>query len=260
MTIATAEQALEALRHKRTGEILATKKLAGNTRLVYFADELVGLKLHQSLIAMYKPNGVTIDLRGQASPNGEGWFTKVTLDRISEFTPARISRGGGLTWLSDPEQGLLPYAHGAHLSTNGSWEMPIEPQVLAAVAGIVVKFPRKVKRYTNRIIKAWENWEQPFDCCTEALAVETIYDAAGTPLPSTHLLDHFERGQVVIPPEFARFMREQTANGFAYGEKLLNQGRDILLSDLQGLTALAVKRIAPEFPYPQVSRLKEGWT
>lgn len=248
--IATADEAVEALRHRRTGEVLATKKVARNTRLVYFADELVGLKLHDTLIAMYRPDGVTIDLRGPGSPNEEGWFTNVTLDRISTFTPARIERGGGITWLIDPADGLVPFVHGAHINPNGSCVMPIEPALLSAAARIIQTYPQKLRRHADKIIRAWKNWEQPQTCCIDASPEQNEWP---------HHLDHFERGEIVIPPGFAVFMRSPEANGHAYGDDLVDHGRRELLTDLKDLTRIAVKRIAPEFPYPQLTRM-EGRT
>lgn len=250
--IATADQAIEALRHRRTGEVLATKKIARNTRLVYFADELVGLKLHDTLIAMYRTDGVTIDLRGPGSPNPEGWFTNVTLDRIATFTPARIERGGGITWLVDPADGLVPYAHGAHISPNGSCEMPIDPALLGAVARVIATYPAKLRRYVNKIMRAWQNWEQPKDCCTDCFGEADCFGGAES--WRHHYLDHFERGEIAIPPGFATFMRSQMANLDAYGDELVDRGRAELLVALKDLTRLAVKRIAPEFPYPQLTR------
>ncbi len=249
--IATANEAVEALRHRRTGEVLATKKIARNTRLVYFADELVGLKLHDTLIAMYRPDGVTIDLRGPGSPNGEGWFTNVTLDRISTFTPARVERAGGLTWLVDPADGLVPFAHGAHVNPNGSCEMPIDAELLSAIARIIQTYPQKLRRHADKIIRLWrDDWAQPANCCTEATMEQAEWP---------HHLDHFERGEIVIPPGFATFMRSPASNANAYGDELVDHGRRELLTDLKGLTRLAVKRIAPEFPYPQLTRM-EGRT
>jgi hypothetical protein len=248
--IATANEAVQALRHRRTGEVLATKKLARNTRLVYYADELVGLKLHDTIIAMYKPNGVTIDLRGPGSPNGEGWFTNVTLDRIASFTPARVERAGGITWLVDPSLpgGILPYAHGTHVNPNGSCELPIDTALLGAVARIVETYPQKLRRHADKIMRHWSNWEQVESCCT----------GRGEQSEWEHHLDHFERGEVVIPPSFGVFMRSPTSNGNAYGDDLVNHGRRELLTDLKQLTQLAVKRVAPDFPYPQLTRTKEG--
>jgi hypothetical protein len=243
--IATANDAVETLKHKRSGEVLATKKIARNTRLVYYADELVGLKLHDTIIAMYRPDGVTIDLRGPGSPNDQGWFTNVTLDRIATFTPARIERAGGLTWLVDPANGLVPYAHGAHVNPNGSCEMPIDPALLAAVARVVATYPAKLRRHADKIITAWQNWEQPRECCSKANAEQEHWP---------HQLDHFERGEVVIPPVFGTFMRSPTSNGGAYGDKLIEQGREELRTDLKELTQLAVKRLVPDFPYPQLTR------
>lgn len=249
--IATANDAVEALRHRRTGEVLATKKLARNTRLVYYADELVGLKLHDTIIAMYKPDGVTIDLRGPGSPNGEGWFTKVTLDRIASFTPARLERAGGITWLVHPSlpDGMLPYAHGAHVNPNGSCEMPIDPALLTAIGRIVETYPQKLRRHADKIMRHWQLWMQVESCCT----------GRGEQSEWEHHLDHFERGEVVIPPSFGTFMRSPTSNGNAYGDELLNHGRRELLADLKQLTQLAVKRVAPDFPYPQLTRM-EGRT
>lgn len=127
--------------------------------------------------------------------------------------------------------------------------MPIDAPLLQAVARIVTTYPQKLRRHADKIMRAWQNWEQPQTCCTQANAEQGEWP---------HHLDHFERGEVVIPPSFGVFMRSPTSNGNSYGDKLVDHGRRELLTDLRGLTQLAVKRVAPEFPYPQLTRTKEG--
>lgn len=243
--IATANEAVEALRHRRTGEVLATKKIARNTRLVYFADELVGLKLHDTIIAMYKPDGVTIDVRGSGAPNDQGWFTNVTLQRLQDWTPARIERANGLTFLRVPTAGdpLALYAHGTHVRPDGSCEIPIEPVIQRAIVHVVRSYPAKLRRHADQILDAWSRWNVPSACCLSAEDEMAHY-----------LTAHFERGDVCVPPVFHTLMTYERDTTGLYGEKLLERGRTWLRDELKQFTALAVKQLAPEFPYPQLTR------
>ena len=181
---ANAAEALEGLRHKRTKAILPTKNVARNTKLIHFADDLVGLKLHQTTIALYRPDGVSIDLRGPQSPNGEGWFTNVTLERIDRFTPFRTLRSDGLTMLvANPNYGggdwtgsARLYAHGCSLSCNGSFANGIEPLVERHIVRLNSTWNRKADNFAKRCITYWRR--------------------GGT---NAHLISHIEANEPTIP-------------------------------------------------------------
>jgi hypothetical protein len=93
VTLTNAADAVAKLRHARWGTLLPTKKIDNNTLLVYLTDECVGLKFHNTIIALYLPNGVAI--------NTWGWHTPTTWQRIDCWTPARNSTVRGLRWISE---------------------------------------------------------------------------------------------------------------------------------------------------------------
>lgn len=251
--IANAEQAIEQLRHKRTGEVMPTKNVARNTKLIYYADELVGLKLHRTVIAMYKPDGVVIDTRGNPraggaddSPTGQGWFTSVTWQRIDDFTPARTFTANGLRYFSPPganwdREAARLYAHGTHVSPDGSCDFLMEPAIEREIARVIRTFPRKLRRHADRVVKTWrDDWALPGSCCIGAE-------------DNRHYLAHIERGEAVVPGFLPDLVEGIRTRGF-YGDELVKELRDRLVDRFEPYTRLAVKSLAPEFPYPQVEK------
>jgi hypothetical protein len=240
---ANATEALEGLRHKRTGAVLPTKNVANNTKLVYFADELVGLKLHATIIALYRTDGVSIDVRGEYSPTGEGWFTNVTWNRIEQFTPARCYRRDGLQFVND-----RLYAHGLHISSDGSCTNAIEPVVEDAVRRILRTYPSKLRRYAVKVANAWAEWQDVGDCCTNTM-LATDEDRG-------HYLSHIERGEVVVPQIFTNYVAE-ARNTNLYGDAMLAYASKRMREALdRSFIRLAVKRVEPDFPYPQRERTR----
>jgi hypothetical protein len=73
-------QGSEALAHARGKE----KKLAGNTYLYRIDRDRLGIRLHNTTI-------VEIHADGTFTLNSGGWLTAVTMDRISENSPARLT-------------------------------------------------------------------------------------------------------------------------------------------------------------------------
>jgi len=245
--IANAQQAIEQLRHKRTGEVMPTKNVARNTKLIYYADELVGLKLHQTVIAMYRPDGVVIDTRDHADDTG--WFTAVTWQRIDAFTPARTFQANGLRYLSPPgtnwdrERARL-YAHGTHVSPNGSCTVPLDPAIERAIAQTIRTFPQKLRRHADRVIESWKAWDRPEPCCSNAIENQ-----------HQHNLAHIERGEVVIPPFVPELVEVALRPRGLYGEELVKELRERTIDVFKTYTAIAINSLAPEFPYPQVTRV-----
>lgn len=245
---ATADEALEGLRHKRTGALLPTKNVANNTKLIYFADELVGLQLHATIIALYKPNGVSIDVRGPASPTGEGWFTNVTWERLDRFTPVRSHSHEGLRRIrhKDAERGTSRlYAHGAHISPDGSCEIPLEPFIEREIERTIRTFSGRARRLADRTVKAWMEWEEPPDCCRAYESGDGL---------RMHYLDHLEAGEPIIPFAMHHWVNELRSQRGYYGDALLYELRAKTREWLNSFRTDAVKRLCPEFPYPQVER------
>jgi hypothetical protein len=249
---ANAEQALVGLRHanKPTGKLYETKIVARNTKLVYFADDLVGLKLHDTVIALYRPDGVSIDLRGPGSPNGHGWFTAVTLDRIDRFTPVRTIRQRGLTMIvanpsyggRDWTEGARLYAHGCSRSCNGSFTNGLEPAIEAAILRVHNTFDRKAKNFAKRCVNYWRRGGEPLPCCQG--------DDGDT---NAHLISHIERNEVCIPWRLDNLFMQGKQMGLI-GDTLAEQMTMQLASDLRELREDAIHTIEPNFPYPQPNR------
>lgn len=249
---ATAEQALEGLRHARTKEILPTKTIARSTKLIYLDDDLVGLRFHDTIIARYERDGVRIDTRDRRKP--DGWFTVTTWNRIDQFTPARTFQREGLRFMViDPFTGSAPYdgetrlyEHGAFISPDGSCEIDLTPEQSDGILAAKTNIRRKVKRYANNVVKRWREWEKPLACC-ERRGEEGAYE---------HYFGHFRANEPVIPTNIealASNLRDSPLFSFD-ADSLARELRDRLTNDFQSqFLPLAIAQIAPDFPYPQIA-------
>lgn len=252
MSYANAAEAIEGLRHKRTGAVLPQKIVARNTKLVYFADELVGLKLHDTLIAMYREDDVVLDVRQHPSaPGGHhntGWFTNVTLDRLEAFTPARIYKDSGLTFVADPMSGGFGagrlYAHASRITSNSSFENDLDPATERAILATVGGWSQRVRRYSRRVVTAWSNWAETPECCRE---VEQDPDGD----MKMHVIEHVQRNEPAVPEAMPnlRYLRDQ---GFD-GDRLRDELAAALAEEISSWLSCAVYEIDPNFPYPQAT-------
>lgn len=240
--IANANEAIETLRHGRTGEHLPTKIVARNTKLVYYTDELIGLQFHNTVIARFTPNGCIIDTRGDGRE--DGWFTVTTWERIDSFTQARTFTNRGLRFIdSGAGSGAMLYTHGTRVDAKGKViDRPgLEPELDARICWCVERLPDKITRHCKKVVAAWADWDEPRDCCRDD----------DSPL---HYLGHVERNEYVVPPVLdglAQSIRSNDVWGDRLRDKLAKDFRDSLR---RRLVPAAIGAIAPDFPYPQLER------
>lgn len=237
--LATSYQALDHLRHKRTGEVLATKNVQRNTKLVYYCDELIALRFHKTDIAHFMPDGVRLDVRANGldpSPNDQGWFTITTWARIDEFTSARTYTHRGIRHVND-----RLYAHGMFIRPDGSIESPLEPEQDAAICRVMNTYPQRFRRHAARVAEAWKSWGEVSLCCRDA------EDIRG------HTLDHVEANEPAIPSEVQSFV-ESLRMADMHGERLMAKLTAMLRKSFKPLLGVAVNRTCPEFPYPQLTK------
>lgn len=247
---ANADEATQGLRYggRPLGRILDEKTVARNTKLIRFDPELIGLKLHDTVIATYHRDGVRFDLRGEDSLDGEGWFTDVTLRRLDEFTPARVIRADGLTYIvANPSYGSHDwtkparlYTHGCHITSDSSFENGLEPAIERAIAQTHGRWPRMAKNYAKRCVAAWRRFQGP----------PNVAQVAGEGVLETWI-SRVQRNEVVVPRELESLASRAKQMGL-YGDRMADELAKQLYSDLfQPLQRPAVKRIEPNFPYPQ---------
>lgn len=233
-----AADAVEGLRHKRTGAILPTKNIANNTTLIHYCDELVGLRFHQTVIATYHEDGVRIDTRDADAPNG--WMTATTMARIDEFTPARVSRSNNVFSIND-----RLYRHGAILSPEGEFLNPLDDIAEQVILERLHETPRLIASYARQMLKLWKAFTPPPQCCIAA---------RGSEEGVAHIYRHVvERRPAVLPslPAFARGQRNRGVIGGALERAVETEIRTGLRKEL---LPYAVRDIAPpsDFPYPQI--------
>lgn len=244
--LANAEQALERLRHKQTGEILPSKIIDRNTRLVYLDDQAVGLRFYDTFIAKYLHDGVLIDTRDRH--NQRGWFTVTTWQRIGDWTPARtFSRDGLRHIVVDPAAGwdsAKLYTHGTLVYPDGSCEIPMDPATSDAIAHVKRTWPAKLKRYAEKVVALWRDWEMPRECCHDAL----LDGATGY---SAHLADHVRRNDYAVPHGFEEDIARLFRNRFE-GDALAAKVAEHYTKTLrEALIPVAIHALDPNFPFPQ---------
>jgi hypothetical protein len=247
---ANAEEALNGLRRKRrngprTGAILPERIVANNTKLMYFADELIGLKYHNTLIAMYMPDGVRIDTRDPGDITG--WFTVTTWDRIDSFTPAVTFSRNGLRHVKDGPDwaNARLFTHGAKIHPDGTWTGLLDPAEDKAIQEIAVAWRQKARRFANRLVTAYLRWDQPPGCCH----ANTF--ANGDEID--HYLDHFRANEPVLNAALRQELHYSRQSGV--GRDFIKHGTARVAGLLRKrLTPRAIANVAPEFPYPQLTR------
>lgn len=181
------------------------RKLERNTYLEWLDDELLLLRLHKTYIARFVPHGVIL--------NFEGWRTKVTFERAERFTPLRTIAMDGLhfvvpndiSWREAREQASVLFTDGITIHCDdGTVTGAPMPSVQAQLVDTVTAFPRRVRRWCERCVRAWDRfeWEQP-DCEAQGLVVcaECPDDyLAGNGAFAAHALKHIDEwGGTPVP-------------------------------------------------------------
>lgn len=255
---ANAAEAIDkGLRHKGTKEILATKNIAKNTKLVYLDDDCVGLRFHDTIIARYERKGVKIDTRDRQHP--KGWFTVTTWDRINQFTPAKTFQQDGLRHiLLDPSTGgwggeSRLFAHGAFVSPNGRCKVDMTREQSDAIVDIKRNQTKKVARHSKKLVKLARDFEQVHSCCR-------ISAEGGNHVGvDHHAFEHFKAGEVVphpdVPGIIAAIRGNEGNQPFAWdADRLAAEVERNLTERLrQSFVGLAIAFVNPDFPYPQIA-------
>jgi hypothetical protein len=251
---ANAQQAMQGLKHKRSGEILPSKIIARNTKLVYLDEDCVALQFHKTFIARYERDRVVIDTRDRTKP--DGWFTKTTWERIDEFTPARTFTHEGLRHIHvDPMAGGRPYAgearlfaHPAIVSPDGSCEIDLTPEQSRAILAAKRNTPKKVKRYAKNMVKHWREWGEPLDCCQKSFELMGMGRETWE-----HHFKHFRADEMALLP-VEPMLTGRTGQYALNPDLLANELERRLTTELSSkFVPLAIAHIAPDFPYPQTA-------
>lgn len=234
---ANASEALAAMKPD-----LSDTKVARNTWLTYYHDELIALRFHRTEIAMFMPWGVKLDVRGiTARTDARGWFTKTTWRRIDELTPASVRTERGLK-LIGPNENI--YVHGTQVLSDGIVvNHPIEPLVERRIRDVTKTYPQKLRRYADQSVAAWLDWQQPNECCMRANVMTDDYDM--------HLLTHVEQGDVVVLRELEDYANALRQSHERSRENFIHTIRAHARCACRRLMEPAIARLAPDLTYPQ---------
>jgi hypothetical protein len=254
--------ALEMVKHARTGKVLERKKVANNTwarpvEHVLDGTTAVAVRLHQTDV-------VTIHADGRVRLDSGGWRTVTTKERINRFAPgARVWSVGG-RWVLLVGRETVPYYDGVEYDAE-------QGRVLVDPARVDVEAARDVatrllKERVTGFVRLLEQPElaRPFVAAVVeggSWAGDCWYclmrDENGVPLGDAsgshgHLEDHLEEGYLV-PSLFRNAFREQ------YGDEKGDQALWVYAVDVQNGYARgerrAVNRVMSRY---FVKRLIEG--
>jgi hypothetical protein len=165
------------------------RKLDRNTYLEWLDDDLLLLRLHQTYIARYVPHGVIL--------NFDGWRTNVTFERAERFTPLRTFAMNGLHFIvpahtsSAYKNANVLFTDGITLHCDGTVAGAPLPTAHAQIIDTVTNFPKRVRRWCERSVRAWDDFrfaEDGPDCC---VAHDTH---AGNAAFLRHVLAHIDDG------------------------------------------------------------------
>ena len=167
--MSTKKEMLETV----TKEVTNAKLLKNNTLEINYADNTVGIRLHQTDIITIKPNGNQI-------LNSGGWKTPTTKERINYYSNARIYQEKGVWYI-----GECMFYDGIEIDKNGK----IVSKKVKAPTKEIAKKKKQIANYVKLITK--DNLPTPNngDCwyCS-------MFDKEGK--QHDHLEQHIEEGYI----------------------------------------------------------------
>lgn len=134
----------ETLNAQLTGRNEKCRKLANNTYAERKDDGSIAIRLHQTDIAVFKPDGTIV-------ANTGGWKTHTTKDRLNEYLPARIWQKSG-RWFLGENGTTIEFADGLTFHPDGTItgakptsqadeEKKLQKRITAYCAGLVAALP-----------------------------------------------------------------------------------------------------------------------
>jgi hypothetical protein len=214
------------------------RKLANNTYLEWFDDELLALRLHQTRIAWYTPEYVKLTL--------EGWRTMTTWGRVTEFTPARTFGSAGLFYVVDNGAGSgVLFEEGIKVAPDGSVLNPMLPSTQSAIERAVHGTSRKLTPWLRKCVRAWDDtWDDDELVCPDCAKWRTIANNEG-------YLEHVVEAH--FPHEPVLFEDLNSWLGFApnvRGDAFVAAAVASLRHSLRDrLIEIELRRVAPDFPW-----------
>lgn len=157
----------ESANGQLTGRNSERRKIANNTYLERRSDNKIAIRLHNTDILTFSPNGdITLD--------SGGWKTVTTKARMNDYLPCRIWSERGV-WYVHLNGTKVPYADSMVIHSDGTITGQAEdPQG-------VMKLKRRIARYSQAFIEAFIAGEVPVPsngdcwyCALRTAKVETV--------------------------------------------------------------------------------------
>lgn len=148
----------------------STKKVANNTYLKRYEDGVIALRLHQTDIIQYKPNGTII-------LNSGGWKTVTTKARMNEYLPRQYGilqeKGVWYVALSNGYNKDMLYSDGMKLTKNTK---PTNLKVVKAREKRNKREVEQINKYADRYIEALFNGKVPAPSGADCWHCSMMYD------------------------------------------------------------------------------------
>jgi hypothetical protein len=236
----TVDDAMDFL-HRGRGDAVPERTIARNTKVLRVTDDLAALRLHDTIIAWYGPNGTLIDT--------QNWHTRVTWRRISDFTPANVvSAPGFLRYVVQPNGDRTLYRPGTKVDADGIVLNPLWPSEQRNIERIVAETMKRCRIYAREAAQEWDRFG------TYGCADCNQYVVSATGLASkeagAHLISHMDGGHAYLPNCFVSDAERNMAMG-DHGDKLVRKiERSFTNVLVRTVLPAAVKANHPNFPIP----------
>lgn len=141
MTITNFDQADAQL----TGRCKNRRKVDNNTYLERRDNGDIAVKLHNTDVVTYKPNGDVV-------LNSGGWRTYTTKDRINKFAPIRwLSQERGVWYVMNWEGVEVGYDDGMVVHPDGTYSGAVNSEDVRANLSEAEKIKRQIRNFVNSI-------------------------------------------------------------------------------------------------------------
>ena len=139
-----------------TGRCKDSRKVGNNTYLQRRDNGDIAVKLHNTDVVTYKPNGDCV-------LNSGGWRTPTTKERINLYAPIRwLSQVDGVWWVTTWDGGKFAYDDGMVIKADGSVKGSMSEIDIDNNQKEAEKIRRQIRKFVNsitpeQVVQAWEN-------------------------------------------------------------------------------------------------------
>lgn len=194
--ITNVAEAQALLTHKRTGRMMGSRRVAHNTKLVYVTDSMAALVFHSTPIVWYGRGRLAIDVRG--------WHTRTTWRRVAEFTPVDHFTKYRLHFVA-AANGEVLYDPPLRIDSKGNVLNPMLPSRQHAITRSAATGINLLRNAARKAVERWDDLSTPYTRCQTCEREDNLTGEGGAMFSemANHFIDHFNRGEWVLPREWS---------------------------------------------------------